>query len=200
MKSLQYHKGLVVPFDFENVDTDVILPKQFLKRVEKTGYEDYLFYDWRYTDDGNIDPDFILNQQEYKDVTILLTRKNFGCGSSREHAVWSLDNYGFKVIIAPSFGDIFYNNCFLNGLLPIQLDDDDVNMLFENSKKAVNYELYIDVKRKILSDNYQFHKSFELDKYRQNMLLQGLDEIGMTLQNEKDIKTFESSHKIFYQI
>lgn len=137
MKPLTLHEGLVIPFDYENVDTDVILPKQFLKRIEKTGYENYLFYNWRFLSDGSENPNFILNKDAYKDATILLTRQNFGNGSSREHAVWALQNYGFKVIIAPSFGEIFYNNCFLNGILPIVLSSEDIQLLFDNQQKKM---------------------------------------------------------------
>jgi len=200
MKSLRYHKGLVIPLDYENIDTDVILPKQFLKRIEKTGYEDFLFYDWRYTDNGDENPDFILNHTKYKDATILLARKNFGSGSSREHAVWALENYGFKIILAPSFGEIYYNNCFLNGVLPIQLNNKHINQLFRRSEKIENYTLEVDVEKKLLFDHYNFYQEFDLDTYRQNMLLKGLDEIGMTLQNEADIRNFELSHQVFYQL
>ncbi len=200
MNGLSIHKGLVAPLDRENVDTDAILPKQFLKRIKKTGYDDGLFYNWRYQHDGTMNEDFVLNKEEYRNATILLTRENFGCGSSREHAVWALRDYGFKVIIAPKFGDIFFNNCIVNGLLPLQLDSKSVEKLFKNCLEDPTYQVTVDVENLKIYDDKGFLQHFPLKAYEQEMLLKGLDEIDLTLAFEEDIETFEQKHTIYYRL
>ncbi|MFA1820040.1 3-isopropylmalate dehydratase small subunit [Virgibacillus oceani] len=200
MRQFKTHTGLVAPLDRANIDTDAILPKQFLKRIEKRGYGKYLFFDWRYTSDQIENPDFVLNKPEYRNSTILLTRENFGSGSSREHAPWALEDFGFRVIIAPSFADIFYNNCFKNGILPIMLGENKVEKLFGKTNNINGYELKVDLENKEVSDDFGFQVQFEVDDYRRNMLLSGLDEIGLTIQKEKMISEFEENHQVFYQL
>lgn len=192
--------GIVAPLDIANVDTDAIIPKQFLKRIEKTGYGEFLFYDWRYVEEGVENPEFILNQRPYRNSSILLTRKNFGCGSSREHAPWALEDFGFRVVIAPTFADIFYNNCFKNGILPIRLPEDTIQTLFENTQGQEGYQLHVDLEMKTLSDDQGLGVSFEIDGYLREMLLKGLDEIGTTVMNEGKIEEFESNHRVFYRV
>ncbi|TLS35607.1 3-isopropylmalate dehydratase small subunit [Pseudalkalibacillus caeni] len=196
MKPFDSHTGKVVPLDAANVDTDAIIPKQFLKRIQKTGFGQFLFYDWRF-EDGKENEDFILNKPEYKDASILLARKNFGCGSSREHAPWALEDYGFRVIIAPSFADIFYNNSFKNGILPISLENEQINYLFQQAEDP-EYQLSIDLKNQTVKGSDGFSASFEIDDYRKWMLMKGLDEIGSTLINENEIGQYEKQHKIYY--
>lgn len=198
MEPFKTHTGIVAPLERENVDTDAIIPKQFLKRIEKTGYGQFLFYDWRFTEGNKENEDFVLNQPAYRNATILLARKNFGCGSSREHAPWALADYGFRVIIAPSFADIFYNNCFKNGILPIVAPEEIVSVLMKKAKEKANYGLTIDLEKQTLF-NDSFSITFEIDEYRKNMLLNGLDEIGSTLRQEEKIVQFEKKHHIFYQ-
>lgn len=192
MEPLIRHKGLVAPLDKVNVDTDQIIPKQFLKRIERTGFGQFLFYDWRYLDDGSPNPDFTLNEPRYKGASILLTRHNFGCGSSREHAPWALLDYGFKVIIAPSFADIFYNNCFKNGILPITLDADTVQKLFEAVYANEGYSLTVDLEKCEIRDDSGWTIPFEIDPYRRTCLLEGLDDIAITLQYEDAIAAYEA--------
>lgn len=185
MKSFKTIKSIATPFDKVNVDTDQIIPKQFLKLVQKTGFGQYLFYDWRFEKDGKPRLDFILNDPKYKNSKILLTRDNFGCGSSREHAAWALADYGFVAIIAPSFADIFYDNCFKNGILPIKVDGEELEMLFKNdSEIEVNLET-----QTIKTDRTTI--PFEIEKYRKKTLLEGLDEIAITLQYEDRISQYE---------
>lgn len=192
MDSIVVHKGKVAWLDRINVDTDQIIPKQFLKRVERTGFGKFAFYDWRYNSDGSENENFELNRPENKGASILVTGHNFGCGSSREHAPWSLLDYGFKVIIAPSFADIFYNNCLKNGILPIRLDEKLVKDLMEKAKDE-KYELIVDLKNQVVKDDDGLEASFEIDPYWKEMLLNGWDEIDVTLKYEDDIKAFEES-------
>ena len=186
------HTGRVASLPRENVDTDQIIPKQFLKRIERTGFGRHLFHDWRYRPDGSADPAFELNRPKAAGATILVTGENFGCGSSREHAPWALGEYGFRAIIAPSFADIFFNNCCQNGLLPVRLEGSDVAELVRRYEAAPQgYELTVDLERKRVSDAAGFSAGFELDPYRREMLLLGLDEIGRTLLLEEQIGAFE---------
>ena len=197
MLSFSKHKGLVATLDRVNVDTDQIIPKQFLKRIERTGFGQYLFFDWRFLDDGSPNPDFELNQARFKGATILLGRANFGCGSSREHAPWALLDYGFRVIIAPSFADIFYNNCFKNGMLPITLPEAQVEQLFQRVRGEESYQLNADLERQWISDESGLRLSFEIDPFRRECLLKGLDDIGMTLQHADKIVEYESRQAAF---
>jgi len=184
--------GLAAPLDRVNADTDQIIPKQFLKRIERTGFGQFLFFDWRYEGDGKTpNPDFELNQPQYQGATILITGKNFGCGSSREHAPWALADYGFKAILAPSFADIFYNNCFKNGMLPVTLPEETITMLLERAK-VPGYRMTVDLENLTVSDTQGFSKSFEVDAFRRHCLLHGLDDIGLTLQHEPDITAYEA--------
>jgi len=183
--------GIVAPLDRVNVDTDQIIPKQFLKRIERTGFEEYLFYDWRYLDNGKPNPEFVLNNERYKDATILLTRNNFGCGSSREHAPWALKDYGFLVIIAPSFADIFFSNCFKNGMLPIVLQENVVEELFKKVLANKGYRLTVDLESQSITEDKGFKISFEIDPFKKRCLLEGLDDIGLTLRHEDKIRAYE---------
>jgi len=183
--------GIVAPLDRVNVDTDQIIPKQFLKRIERTGFEEYLFYDWRYLDNGKPNPEFVLNNERYKDATILLTRNNFGCGSSREHAPWALKDYGFLVIIAPSFADIFFSNCFKNGMLPIVLQENVVEELFKRVLANKGYRLTVDLESQSITEDKGFKISFEIDPFKKRCLLEGLDDIGLTLRHEDKIRAYE---------
>lgn len=192
MKSFTVHTGNVATMDRANVDTDQIIPKQFLKRIERTGFGQYLFYDWRFLEDGETEnPEFELNQPRNQGASILVTRKNFGSGSSREHAVWALDDYGFRCVIAPSFADIFYNNSFKNGLLPIPLAEADIDELFARDAQHSAYRLTVDLEKQQISDDHGFVRSFEIDPARRHNLLHGLDDIGMTLQHEDKITAYE---------
>jgi 3-isopropylmalate/(R)-2-methylmalate dehydratase small subunit len=185
------HSGLAVGLRRSNVDTDQIIPKQFLKRIERSGFGAFLFHDWRRRADGSLDPDFELNRPEARGASILITGANFGCGSSREHAPWALADFGFRVIIAPSFADIFYGNCCQNGLLPVVLPEQVVDHLLQNATRDTGYELTVDLNRKIVSDVSGTEWAFEMVEYRRDMLLQGLDEIGSTLLDEPLIRAFE---------
>lgn len=190
MEPIVIHKGKVAGMDRVNVDTDQIIPKQFLKRIERTGFGQFLFYDWRFNQDGSDNLDFELNRPENKDASILVAGENFGCGSSREHAPWALLDYGFKVIIAPSYSDIFYNNCLKNGILPIRLPKDEVKQLIEKARDS-DYELTVNLKENTLSDDQDFSYSFEINEYWKEMLLNGWDEIDVTLTYEDKITAFE---------
>ena len=194
MEPLERVHGIVAPLDRMNVDTDQIIPKQFLKRVERTGFGEFLFFDWRYLEDGTPNPDFVLNQEHYQDAKILLTSHNFGSGSSREHAPWALREYGFQVIIAPSFADIFYNNCFKNTILPIVLAEDKVKELFNivNSKKG--HELTVDLRSQTISDDEGWTVNFDIDPFKKKSLLEGLDDIGHSLEHEDKIRIYEQRH------
>jgi 3-isopropylmalate/(R)-2-methylmalate dehydratase small subunit len=190
LEPLVRHRGKVARLNRVNVDTDQIIPKQFLKRVERSGFGQFLFYDWRFRPDGSINPEFELNQPQYSGASILVAGANFGCGSSREHAPWALLDYGFRIIIAPSFADIFYNNCFKNGILPIVLSQAEVDDLMEKAL-APGYELEVDVERQTVTDGHGWVSTFSVDEFRRNMLLKGLDEIGLTLQYEAAIAEYE---------
>jgi len=192
MNPFVIHTGLVAPLDRVNVDTDAIIPKQFLKRIERSGFGQFLFYEWRFNVDGSPIDSFILNTPAYKDSTILLARNNFGCGSSREHAPWALADYGFRAVIAPSFADIFYNNCFKNGFLPIKLSEEQIDELFKRAEGRENYQLTIDLQEQVVTDNDGLSYSFEVDPYRRYCLLNGLDDIGLTLLYEDKIAAYEA--------
>jgi 3-isopropylmalate/(R)-2-methylmalate dehydratase small subunit len=196
MRPFTQHTGLVAPMDRPNVDTDQIIPKQFLKRIERTGFGRYLFFDWRFHDDGSDNPQFELNRPELKGASILLTRRNFGCGSSREHAPWALEDYGFRVLIAPSFADIFYSNCFKNGLLPIRLDEATVDELFRRARQHAGYRLAIDLETCSITDAHGLRLSFEVEPFRRHCLLNGLDDIALTLEQEAKISAYEAAHSM----
>ena len=187
------HNGLVAPLDRANVDTDQIIPKQFLKRIERTGFGKFLFFDWRFNHDGSDNPDFELNSPQLAGASVLLTRRNFGSGSSREHAPWALLDYGFVVILAPSFADIFYNNCFKNGMLPIRLDAAVIDDLFARAAQHEAYRLDVDLEKCTITDEHGLLLDFEVDSFRRHCLLNGLDDIGLTLKHEEDISVFEAS-------
>jgi 3-isopropylmalate/(R)-2-methylmalate dehydratase small subunit len=201
MQKFTVHKGLVAPMDRENVDTDAIIPKQFLKSIRKTGFGPNLFDEWRYLDHGEpgqdpatrkLNPDFVLNQPRYQGASILLARKNFGCGSSREHAPWALDQYGFRAIIAPSYADIFFNNCFKNGLLPIVLPQSQVSQLFDDVYAFPGYQLTIDLDRQVVVRPQGEEFAFDVQPFRKFCLANGLDDIGLTLRQADKIKAFEA--------
>ncbi len=185
--------GIAAPLDRANVDTDQIIPKQFLKRVERTGFGEFLFFDWRYHEDASVCPGFELNAPGFKGASILIAGKNFGGGSSREHAPWALLDYGFRAIIAPSFADIFFNNCFKNGILPVALPEETVNFLMEKAKQHPGYQLTVDLESQTVSDSDGFATEFEVDPFRRHCLLNGLDDVGLTLQHAGDIDDFEAS-------
>jgi 3-isopropylmalate/(R)-2-methylmalate dehydratase small subunit len=195
MQPFTTHTGLVLSMDRSNVDTDQIIPKQFLKRIERTGFGPFLFFDWRYRNDGSDNPEFELNRPEYVGATILLTRRNFGCGSSREHAPWALENFGFRVLLAPSFADIFYNNCFKNGLLPIKLDEATIDDLFARAAAHPGYKITVNLKTNKITDAQGLSLSFEIDAFRRHCLLSGLDDIGLTLAHEAEIVAYEKTHE-----
>ncbi|TDQ37934.1 3-isopropylmalate dehydratase small subunit [Aureibacillus halotolerans] len=190
MSGLVLHTGKVAPMDRVNVDTDQIIPKQFLKRIERTGFGAFLFYDWRFRQDGSENPDFELNKPENQGASLLVAGHNFGCGSSREHAPWALKDYGFHVIISSSFADIFYNNCLKNGILPIRLSEQDIDLLLARAAGA-SYELTVDVNAQTVQDKQDFKASFEVDAYWKEMLMNGWDEIDVTLGYKDQIKAFE---------
>ncbi|EHL78879.1 3-isopropylmalate dehydratase small subunit [Bacillus smithii] len=190
MEPINKFNGIVCPLNRTNVDTDQIIPKQFLKRIERKGFGQFLFYHWRFDDDGNVREDFILNDPQYKDASILVAGENFGCGSSREHAPWALMDYGFKIIIAPSFADIFYNNCLKNGLLPIKLTSEEVSLLLEKASEP-GYRLFVDLKNQHVTDRKGFLATFMMDPYWKEMLLNGWDEIAVTLNLEDEIRAYE---------
>ena len=199
MQSFTKHSGVVAAMDRSNVDTDQIIPKQFLKRIERTGFGQFLFNDWRFLSDGTPDPSFELNRPEAEGATILLARRNFGCGSSREHAPWALADYGFRCVIAPTFADIFYSNCFSNSILPIRLSEEDVEQLFELAKAATasnagKYELNIDLNECTLFDDDGFQRSFEVEPFRRRCLLEGLDNISLSLKHTDEISAWEKAH------
>ena len=195
MEAFRKLTGLVAPIDRPNVDTDQIIPKQFLKRIERSGFEDYLFFDWRYFDDGKPNPEFELNRPEAKGASILLARRNFGCGSSREHAVWAIENYGIRSVIAPSFADIFYNNCFKNGVLPVRLTEEEIENLFKRSAKP-GYQLTVDLETCAVTDAAGLSIPFQVEPSRRYNLLNGLDDIGLTLKNADKIDAFEKANGI----
>lgn len=201
MEAFTQINGLVAPLDRSNVDTDAIIPKQFLKSIKRSGFGPNLFDQWRYLDQGEpgmdnskraINPEFVLNLPRYQDASVLLARKNFGCGSSREHAPWALQDFGFRVIVAPSYADIFYNNCFKNGILPIVLDEATVDRLFQEVEAEVGYRLAIDLEAQTISTPSGEQFSFDVDPFRKHCLLNGLDDIGLTLQHVEEIKAYEA--------
>ncbi|WP_280768733.1 3-isopropylmalate dehydratase small subunit [Salipaludibacillus daqingensis] len=192
MEPIRKHKGLVYPINRSNIDTDQIIPKQFLKRIERQGFGQFLFYNWRFDDDGNERSDFSLNDTKYDGASILVAGENFGCGSSREHAPWALQDYGFKVIIASSFADIFYNNCVKNGILPIQLTEEQTSELVKKAE-GEPFTLSVDLENQVVFDDAGFEASFEIINYLREMLLNGWDEIAVTLTHEDKISTFENT-------
>ncbi len=193
MKSFRKHTGLVAPLDRANVDTDQIIPKQFLKRIERTGFGEFLFYDWRYLPGGQLNSSFVLNEPRYQGASILIAGKNFGCGSSREHAPWALAEYGFRVVIASSFADIFANNCFKNGMLPMTLPEPDVAEIMSRTQQHVDYELTVDLERQMIEDSQGLSMSFVVGDFQRYCLLEGLDDIALTLLHEDQINKYESS-------
>ncbi len=204
MEKFTVHKGLVIPLDRSNVDTDAIIPKQYLKSISKTGFGPTLFDDWRYVKAGEpgmdhskreIKADFVLNQARYQGGSILLARENFGCGSSREHAVWALDDYGIRAVIAPSYADIFFNNSFKNGLLPLVLSEDDVDALFKAVEANEGYELTVDLEKQQVVTPEGKAYGFDVDEFRKYCILNGLDDIGLTLQHADEIRAYEEKRK-----
>jgi 3-isopropylmalate/(R)-2-methylmalate dehydratase small subunit len=195
MKSFKQHTGLVAPLDRDNVDTDQIIPKQFLKRIERTGFGEFLFYDWRYLPDGTLNSNFILNHPRYQGASILVAAKNFGCGSSREHAPWALAEYGFRVIIAPSFADIFANNCFKNGMLPTTLPGPTVLEIMQRTQENEGYKLTVDLEAQTIADEIGLSTTFRVSEFQRYCLLEGLDDIGLTLTHEEAISAYEASRK-----
>ena len=196
MGPFRKHTGEVVPLDRVNVDTDQIIPKQFLKRIERTGFGEFLFYDWRFAGDGTKKADFVLHDPRYAKATILVVGKNFGCGSSREHAVWSLADYGFRVIIASAFADIFANNSLKNGLLTVTLIEDQVAEIMRRARDTANYRLSIDLEKLTVEDGQGFYATFTMDEFARHCLLNGLDDIGLTLKHESTIAAYESKHPV----
>src|ERR1700757_13279 len=195
MRPFTTHSGLVLPLDKVNVDTDQMVPKQFLKALTREGFGRILFYDWRYTQPGEKpNPDFILNRPEYQGASVLLTRANFGCGSSREHAPWAIGYYGFHVILAPSYADIFYNNCFKNGILPAELTEAQIEELFQRTEKEEGYKLTVDLPSQTVKDNHGLGYKFEIAPSRKKVLLKGLDEIGTSLLPASSIDAYEKAH------
>ena len=194
MQPISKHTGLVMPLDRVNVDTDQMVPKQFLKALTRQGFGRNLFYDWRYLPGELPNPEFVLNFPRYRGASVLLARANFGCGSSREHAPWALLDYGFRVLIAPSFADIFYNNCFKNGILPVTLPDAQVDELFRRAEANVGYKITADLPNQTVSDEQSLKFHFDIDDFRKTVLLEGLDDIGLTLKHEPDITAYEQRH------
>jgi 3-isopropylmalate/(R)-2-methylmalate dehydratase small subunit len=194
MQPFRTHKGRVAPLYRANVDTDQIIPKQFLKRIERTGFGEFLLFDWRRTSDGKPDPSFVLNHPRYQGSSVLVVGKNFGCGSSREHAVWALEDFGFRVLIAPSFADIFANNCVKNGVLTVVLSEDEVCEIARRAAELPNYEITVDLEQRTVHDQQGFSAAFQIDEFTRHCLLEGLDDIGLTLQHESDIAAYESRH------
>jgi 3-isopropylmalate/(R)-2-methylmalate dehydratase small subunit len=190
MQPFRQHTGLVVPLDRANVDTDQIIPKQFLKRIERTGFGQFLFYDWRYLPDGELNLAFVLNEARYQGASILVADKNFGCGSSREHAPWALGEFGFRTILAPSFADIFANNCFKNGMLPIALP---VAEIMRRAQEVEGYSLTVDLETQRITDEHGLAVRFEVEQFQRYCLLEGLDDIGLTLKHEDAIKLYEAA-------
>jgi 3-isopropylmalate/(R)-2-methylmalate dehydratase small subunit len=191
MKGFRVHTGLVAPLGRANVDTDQIIPKQFLKRIERTGFGEFLFYDWRRRTDGALDPQFVLNQPRYKGASILVADRNFGCGSSREHAPWALDDFGFRAVIAPSFADIFANNCLKNGLLTVVLTEAQVGTLMQRAREVEAYCVTVNLEKCQVRDDLGFAASFAIEDFSRRCLLEGLDDIGLTLQHEVEIAAYE---------
>jgi 3-isopropylmalate/(R)-2-methylmalate dehydratase small subunit len=194
MESFKTLTALAAPLDRANVDTDQIIPKQFLKRIERTGYGDFLFFDWRQTPDGTPVADFVLNDTRYKGARILVAGKNFGCGSSREHAAWALSDYGFRVVVAPTFADIFFSNAGKNGIVLARLSDAEVETLLQNAQKIPGYQLTVSLEAQTVTDGRGFEAKFEIDPFRKFCLLEGLDDIGLTLRHAAALDTYETNH------
>jgi 3-isopropylmalate/(R)-2-methylmalate dehydratase small subunit len=194
MQPFTKHTGLVAPMDRVNVDTDQMVPKQFLKLLTREGYGRFLFYDWRYLPGEKPNPEFVLNYPRYKGASVLLARANFGCGSSREHAPWAILDYGFRAILAPSYADIFYNNCFKNGILPVTLANEQMDELFRRTAENEGYRLTVDLEQRIVTDDKGLRYSFTIDPFRRECLLKGLDDIGLTLVHQDEIAAFEKKH------
>ncbi len=198
MQPFTTHTGVVAALDRANVDTDQIIPKQFLKRIERTGFGQFLFFDWRFLADGSPNPDFELNKPPATGASVLLARRNFGCGSTREHAPWALADYGFRAVIAPTFADIFFNNCFQNGMVPIRLDEADVEELFRRAAAAAaaggQYGLTVDLRACTVADDAGFSRTFTVDPFRRQCLLEGLDDIGLSLRHADAITAWEQAH------
>jgi len=194
VKPFTKHTGLAAPMDRVNVDTDQMVPKQFLKLLTREGYGRFLFYDWRYLPGEKPNPEFVLNLPRYKGASVLLARANFGCGSSREHAPWAILDYGFRAILAPSYADIFYNNCFKNGILPVTLANEQIDELFKRTEKNVGYGVTVDLEQQIVTDDKGLRYSFTIDPFRRECLLKGLDDIGLTLVHDAEISAFEKQH------
>ena len=196
MQPFRIHRGKVVPLDRANVDTDQIIPKQFLKRIERSGYGPFLFYDWRRGKNGSQDPSLSLNQPRYAGASVLVTGKNFGCGSSREHAVWALEDFGFRAVLAPSFADIFANNCVKNGVLTVVLTEEEVAEVTRRATELPDYQLVIDLEKCKVGDESGFSATFPIDDFTRQCLLEGLDDIGLTLQHQPEIAAYEAKHPI----
>jgi 3-isopropylmalate/(R)-2-methylmalate dehydratase small subunit len=196
MKPFRVHKGRVAPLERQNVDTDQIIPKQFLKRIERSGFGEFLFYDWRRTPDGKEDPSFVLQQPRYQGASVLVAGKNFGCGSSREHAVWALADHGFRAVIAPSFADIFANNGVKNGFLTVVLGEEEVKEITRRAKEKDNYQLTVDLEQQRVYDDHGLTAKFEMDGFVRDCLLNGLDDIGLTLQHEAEIAAYETRNPL----
>jgi len=196
MKPFRIHRGRVAPLDRVNVDTDQIIPKQFLKRIERTGFGEFLFHDWRHLQDGQKDEAFVLHHPRYQGASVLVAGRNFGCGSSREHAVWALADFGFRVVIAPSFADIFANNSAKNGFLNVTLPEQDVAELMRRAQEKDGYQVIVDLEQKKVFDNDGFETSFGIDDFTRHCLLEGLDEIGLTLRHEAEIAAYEKTHPL----
>jgi 3-isopropylmalate/(R)-2-methylmalate dehydratase small subunit len=194
MNPFTAHRGRVAPLDRVNVDTDQIIPKQFLKRIEKTGFGQFVFYDWRFTADGAKNPDFVLHQPRYEGASILVAGKNFGCGSSREHAVWALADFGFRAVISSSFADIFANNSTKNGFLTVRLTEDEVATLMQRAQQIDGYAVTVDLEKCEVRDDQSFRATFPVDEFVRHCLLHGLDDIGLTLQHEAEIAAYEAQH------
>ena len=196
MKAFTVHRGRVAPLDRVNVDTDQIIPKQFLKRIEKTGFGQFLFYDWRFGNDGKKNADFVLDDPRYEGATVLVAGKNFGCGSSREHAVWALADFGFRAVISSSFADIFANNSTKNGFLTVRLAESEVATIMHRAHEIDNYEVTIDLEKCAVRDEHGLQASFPIDEFVRHCLLNGLDDIGLTLQHEGEITAYEAQHPV----
>ncbi len=194
MKPFRTLTALAAPLDRSNVDTDQIIPKQFLKRIERTGYGEFLFFDWRRTPSGELDPNFVLNDPRYKGAQILIAGKNFACGSSREHAAWALSDFGFRAVIAPTFDDIFFSNAGKNGIVLARLSEEQVAQLLNNAKTIPNYQLTVSLEAQTVTDNQGFSATFEIDPFRKFCLLEGLDDIGLTLRHQSALDSFEAKH------
>jgi 3-isopropylmalate/(R)-2-methylmalate dehydratase small subunit len=192
LQPFQQETGIVAPLDRVDVDTDQIIPKQFLKRIERTGFGEFAFFDWRYRPDGSLDPSFELNEPRYAGASILVSRRNFGCGSSREHAPWALQDFGIRAILAPSYADIFFNNCFKNGLLPVVLPEAVIDEILARAKERPGYRVSVDLEAQTVSDEEGVIAPFDVDPYRKHLLLNGLDDIGITLTHESRIAAHEA--------